>query len=58
LWADPEWPKKVQSGREEDIIHCDPQCGDACIQMVMKGRPAYCTQWTPSKVKEWKNKFV
>ena len=58
LWADPEWPKKVLSGREEDIIHCDPQCGDACIQMVMKGRPAYCTQWTPSKVKEWKNKFV
>jgi len=58
LWADPEWPKKVQSGREEDIIHCDPQCGDACIQMVMKGRPAHFTQWTPSKVKEWKNKFV
>ncbi len=58
LWADPEWPQKVAAGREGDITHCDPECPDACIQMVMKGRPAYCTQWPPDKVKKWKAKFL
>jgi 2,4-dienoyl-CoA reductase (NADPH2) len=58
LWADPEWPQKVRNGREADILHCDPDCGDACIQMVMKGRPAYCVQWPPEKLKAWKAKFV
>jgi 2,4-dienoyl-CoA reductase (NADPH2) len=57
LWADPEWPKKVASGRENEIIHCDPDCGDACIHMVMKKRPAFCLQWPPQKLKEWKAKF-
>ena len=41
LWADPQWPKKVRDGREADIIHCNPDCGDACMQMVMKGRPCF-----------------
>ncbi len=58
LWADPEWPEKVRTGRESDIIHCDPDCHDACTQMVMKGRPAFCVQWPPEKIKEWKEKFV
>lgn len=58
LWADPEWPQKVAAGREAEIIPCDPDCPDACIQMVMKGRPAYCTQWPSEKVKKWKNKFL
>jgi 2,4-dienoyl-CoA reductase (NADPH2) len=56
-WTDPEWPQKVRTGREADILHCNPDCGDACIQMVMKGRPAYCVQWPPEKVKAWKVKF-
>jgi 2,4-dienoyl-CoA reductase (NADPH2) len=58
LWADPQWPKKVRDGRETDIVHCDPDCGDACMQMVMKGRPAFCVAWSPEKMKEWKEKFV
>jgi len=58
LWADPEWPEKVRSGREDEILHCDPDCGDACTQMVMKGRPAFCVQWPPDKMKTWKAKFV
>lgn len=58
LWADPEWPQKVRDGREADIIHCNPDCGDACVQMVMKGRPAFCVQWAPEKMKAWKAKFT
>jgi len=58
LWADPQWPQKVHDGREEDIIHCNPECGDACTQMVMKGRPAFCVSWPAEKMKQWKAKFV
>ena len=54
LWADPQWPKKVYEGREEDIIHCNPDCGDACTQMVMKGQPAICVAWPAEKMKRWK----
>ncbi len=60
LWADPQWPKKVHYGREGDIVHCNPDCleGGACMQMVMKGRPAFCVEWPAEKMKEWKAKFV
>jgi 2,4-dienoyl-CoA reductase (NADPH2) len=58
LWADPQWPRKVQAGREDDIIACDPDCGDACMQMVMKGHPAFCVRWPAEKMKAWKAKFV
>ncbi len=58
LWADPQWPKRVHEGRDADIIHCNPDCGDACMQMVMKGRPAFCVAWPGEKMKEWKAKFV
>jgi 2,4-dienoyl-CoA reductase (NADPH2) len=58
LWADPQWPKKVRDGREADILHCNPDCGDACMQMVMKGRPAFCVAWSEEKMKGWKAKFV
>ena len=58
LWADPEWPRKVREGRKEAIVACDPDCGDACMQMVMKGRPAFCVAWPPEKMKAWKAKFI
>jgi 2,4-dienoyl-CoA reductase (NADPH2) len=58
LWADPQWPEKVRTGRESEIVHCDPECPGACTQMVMKGRPAFCVQWPPEKIKEWKAKYV
>ncbi len=57
LWADPQWPIKVQEGREEDIIHCNPDCGDACMQMLTKGRPAVCVAWSEEKMKDWKAKL-
>ncbi|MFP4668056.1 MAG: NADH:flavin oxidoreductase [Desulfobacterales bacterium] len=57
LWADPEWPQKVREGREEEIIQCDPECGDICIQLVMKGKPAYCTQWPAEKTRKFKDMF-
>jgi 2,4-dienoyl-CoA reductase (NADPH2) len=57
LWADPDWVRKVSEGHESEILHCDPGCGDACIQMVMKKKPAFCKRWPPQKVKEYKNKF-
>jgi 2,4-dienoyl-CoA reductase (NADPH2) len=58
LWADPEWPHKIREGREETVIACDPKCGEACMHMVMKGRPAFCVAWPPEKMKAWKAKFV
>ena len=58
LWADPQWPQKIRDGREADILHCTPECGDACMQMVMKGRPAFCVRWPADKMKAWKEKFV
>jgi 2,4-dienoyl-CoA reductase (NADPH2) len=58
LWADPEWPHKIREGREETVIACDPKCGEACMHMVMKGRPAFCVAWPPEKMKVWKAKFV
>ena len=58
LWADPLWPQKVQMDHENEIIHCNPECGDACMQMVMKGKPAFCVEWPSDKMKEWKAKFA
>jgi NADPH2 dehydrogenase len=58
LWADPLWPQKVSDGREADILHCSPDCGDACMHMVMKGRPAFCVAWPAEKMKAWKAKFT
>jgi NADPH2 dehydrogenase len=57
LWADPAWPQKVKTGRESEIIHCDPDC-DTCMQMVMRGKPAFCVRWPVEKMRIWKAKFV
>ncbi|MFO7839004.1 MAG: NADH:flavin oxidoreductase [Desulfosalsimonadaceae bacterium] len=57
LWADPEWPEKVKNGREDEIVACDPDCGDVCMQLVMQGKPAYCTQWPPEKTRRLKDLF-
>lgn len=57
LWADPEWPRKIREGREKEIIHCEPVCADACMQLVMKGKPAVCTRWPSEKIREWKDKI-
>ncbi len=55
LWTDPEWPQKVIQGRENDILQCD-SC-NACMKMVMKGKPAFCVRWPVDKQKLWRGKF-
>ncbi|MBW2467831.1 MAG: NADH:flavin oxidoreductase [Deltaproteobacteria bacterium] len=44
LWVDPEWPRKARKGEDRSILKCSPKC-DACFQLVMKGKPAYCPRW-------------
>jgi NADPH2 dehydrogenase len=56
LWTDPQWPEKVRQDRENEIIHCDPACGDTCMQMIMMGKPAFCVRWPTEKQREWKGK--
>jgi len=58
LWADPEWPLKVKEGRENEIIHCDPECDDTCTKLVTKGKVAFCVRWPHDKLQEWKEKTV
>ncbi len=58
LWADPEWPTKVREGREDEIVACDPSCGDTCMQLVMSFKPAYCKQWSSDKKAIWKARFA
>jgi NADPH2 dehydrogenase len=58
LWADPEWPSKVKEGRETEIVHCHPDCGDACTKLVTKGKGAVCVRWPHDKLQEWKGKMV
>jgi len=43
LIADPEWPTKVQAGRENEIIRCI-KCG-GCGDLQARGLPVTCTQW-------------
>jgi 2,4-dienoyl-CoA reductase-like NADH-dependent reductase (Old Yellow Enzyme family) len=56
LWADPEWPSKVKEGRENEIVHCDPDCDDTCTKLVTKGKVAFCVRWPHDKLQEWKAK--
>lgn len=56
LWTDPEWPRKVKEGREDDIVHCD-SC-DVCLQSVMQGEPATCIHWPEEKRRAYEAKFV
>jgi 2,4-dienoyl-CoA reductase (NADPH2) len=48
LWVDPEWPKKARQGSDRSILKCSPKC-DACLQLVMQGKPAYCPRWSKEK---------
>jgi 2,4-dienoyl-CoA reductase (NADPH2) len=48
LWVDPQWPKKARKGEDRSILKCSPKC-DACFQLVIQGRPAYCPKWSKEK---------
>jgi NADPH2 dehydrogenase len=58
LWADPEWLAKVKEGRENEIIHCHPDCDETCTKLVTKGKSAFCVRWPHEKLQEWKDKMV
>lgn len=48
LWVDPQWPQKARQGQDRKILYCSPKC-DACMQLVMQGKPAFCPQWPKEK---------
>ena len=48
LWVDPQWPQKARQGRDRTILKCSAKC-DACMQLVMKGKPAFCPRWSKEK---------
>lgn len=56
LWTDPAWPQKVMQGRENEILQCD-SC-NACMKILMKGKPAFCVRWPVEKQSAWREKFV
>jgi len=56
LWVDPEWPKKARNGEDRSILKCSPRC-DACFQLVMRGKPAYCPQWSQERRKTYRGLF-
>jgi len=48
LWVDPDWVRKARSGEDGRIIKCSPKC-NACMELVMKGQPAFCPRWKKEK---------
>jgi len=56
LWVDPDWPRKAREGHDRSIVKCSPKC-DACLQLVMQGKPAFCPRWKKEKRAEYKALF-
>ena len=56
LWVDPAWPKKARKGENRSILKCSPKC-DACFQLVMKGKPAFCPKWRKDKRDRYRQLF-
>ncbi|UCF57763.1 MAG: NADH:flavin oxidoreductase [Deltaproteobacteria bacterium] len=56
LWVDPEWVKKAREGRDRSILKCSPKC-NACFQLVMQGKPAFCPRWKKHKRIEYQALF-
>jgi 2,4-dienoyl-CoA reductase (NADPH2) len=56
LWVDPEWPRKARKGDDRSIVKCSPKC-DACLQLVMQGKPAFCPRWKKTKRAEYRALF-
>ena len=48
LWVDPQWLAKARTGQDRAILKCSPKC-DACMQLVMQGKPAFCPRWPIEK---------
>jgi 2,4-dienoyl-CoA reductase-like NADH-dependent reductase (Old Yellow Enzyme family) len=43
LIADPQWPRKVQAGRMDEIVRCIRD--DKCFADLGEGVPVQCSQW-------------
>ena len=56
LWVDPQWPQKARRGEDRLIIKCSPKC-NACMELVMQGKPAFCPQWAKGKRAEYRRLF-
>jgi 2,4-dienoyl-CoA reductase (NADPH2) len=56
LWVDPLWPQKARQGREASILKCSPKC-NACMELVMQGRPAFCPRWSRDQRLQLKEMF-
>ena len=56
LWTDPEWPRKVMQGRDNEILQCD-SC-NACMKILMKGKPAFCVRWSTEKQQSFREKLA
>jgi len=56
LWVDPEWPKKAREGRDKAILKCGTRC-DACLQLVIQGKAAFCPKWHQEKRAEYRELF-
>jgi len=56
LWVDPQWPQKARKGEDRGILYCSPKC-DACMQLVMQGKPAFCPRWSKEKRDVYRGMF-
>jgi len=56
LWVDPQWPQKARNGQDRKISFCSPKC-DACMQLVMQGKPAFCPRWSKEKREAYRELF-
>jgi len=48
MFADPLWPKKAKGEIKAPIVRCEPTCS-LCMNRVMKGKPAFCSQWSKER---------
>lgn len=56
LWVDPEWLRKAREGRDASIVKCSPRC-NACMELVMQGKPALCPKWRKEKREEFREMY-
>jgi 2,4-dienoyl-CoA reductase (NADPH2) len=56
LWVDPQWPAKARRGEDRAILKCNPKC-DACLQSVLRGKPAICPRWKKEKRRAHRDAF-
>jgi len=56
LWVDPQWVNKARAGRDNAILKCSPKC-DACRQLVMQGKPAFCPRTSKATRRTYRSLF-